>query len=174
MKNEDKLEFSKVLEAIKVCLSVFCRYSVSIFSNYLFTNRLSNLPGKLQRQIRWGQEEVGRWCHGLQVAGENQGQGKADRKGGCPASDLSVALLNRIYCSSLSSVQAYCGCLDLALKVIFVCWDILEKNSVRMEYFCLIPVSNHDEGVSSRCIEISNAHSEFLSSTIILWVKSVS
>ena len=29
--------------------------------------------GKLQRQVRWGEEEVGRWYHGLQVAGQDQG-----------------------------------------------------------------------------------------------------
>jgi hypothetical protein len=47
--------------------------------------------GELQRQVWWGQEEVGRRCHGLQVPGKDQGQGEAHRQGGCTAVDLSIA-----------------------------------------------------------------------------------
>ncbi len=40
---------------------------------------------------------MGRRRHGIQVAGEDQGQGKAARQGGCPADDLNYSSCSFIF-----------------------------------------------------------------------------
>lgn len=95
VKNEDKMEFSRILEAIKVVqtwdlivhflftysdssikLTVSVRFLPSIFS------------GQFQWQV-WGkQEEVGWWYYGFQISSKNKGQRKTHCQGSCSKNDL--------------------------------------------------------------------------------------
>lgn len=44
---------------------------------------LTTISGKLQWQVRWEQEEMGRRDHGFQITSQNQGQGEASCQGSC-------------------------------------------------------------------------------------------
>jgi hypothetical protein len=71
-------------------------------------------PGKLQQEVRQGQEEVGRWHHGLQVAGQDQGQGKAARQ----ADGLDYLSYAESVCSSCrpGTADEHCARLDLGRR----------------------------------------------------------
>lgn len=74
VKNEDKMEFSKILEAIKVRDMLVHFHLLLLFSFCVmksFNDYHNWMLGQLQRQVWRVQEEVGRWNYGIEISGQD-------------------------------------------------------------------------------------------------------
>lgn len=98
VKNEDKLEFSKILEAIKVERQIACFFcAISFYVTVPLLIWLNFVTGQFQWQVWWAQEEMGRWDHGLQITGQNQSQGETAVQGSFPEDELAYDTTQRFW-----------------------------------------------------------------------------